>query len=147
MQQLLQLSNLRVSRFLYLNIYSFLVVCAGILTLIIPFYFISKWILIIQGIIAIYLFSIAGKLFSSWKHKNREIALLVNRNRNEFRPDTFEAFMQAPCGRLVVRLALRELKRQGDFKTLSKLQKPLLERWRSNCTTSKTVIYINEEAL
>jgi len=55
--------------------------------------------------------------------------------------------MQAPCGRLVVRLALRDLKMQGEFKTLLKLQKPLLERWRKNCTPSKTIIYINEEAL
>jgi hypothetical protein len=124
-----------------------LIVCAGILTLVIPFYFISKWTLVIQGIIAIYLFATAGKLFSSWKHKNREIALLVNRNKKEFRPDTFETFMQAPCGRLVVRLALRDLKKQGEFKTLLKLQKPVLERWRENCTTSKTIIYINEEAL
>jgi hypothetical protein len=134
-----------VSRFLYLNIYSFLIVCAGILTLILPLYLITKWTLVVQGIVAIKLFLIAGKLFSTWDVKKREIDLLVKRNKNEFRPDTFEVFMQAPCGRLVVREALRELNTQGEYKTLLKLQKPLLERLKNNCTPSKTVIFINEE--
>ena len=136
-----------VSKFLYLNIYSFLIVCAGILSLAIPFYLISKWTLVLQGIIAICLFSTAGKLFSTWDYKKREITLLVNKNKNEFRPDTFEIFMQAPCGRLVVRQALHDLNMQGKYKTLLKLQKPLLERWKENCVPSKTVIYINEEVL
>jgi hypothetical protein len=133
-----------VARFLYLNIYSFLIVCAGILTLIAPFYFITKWTLVVQGIVAIKLFLISGKLFSAWDAKKREIDLLVKRNKDEFRPDTFEVYMQAPCGRLVVREALRDLGTQGEYKTLLKLQKPLLERLRNNCTSSKAVIFINE---
>ena len=110
-----------------------------------PLYLITKWTLVVQGIVAIKLFLIAGKLFSTWDVKKREIDLLVKRNKNEFRPDTFEVFMQAPCGRLVVREALRELNTQGEYKTLLKLQKPLLERLKNNCTPSKTVIFINEE--
>jgi hypothetical protein len=55
--------------------------------------------------------------------------------------------MQAPCGRLVVRQALEDLNMQDEYKTLLKLQKPFLERWRENCTPSKTVIYINEDVL
>ena len=136
-----------MSRFLYLNIYSFLIICAGILSLVIPFYLFSKWTLVLQGIIAIFLFSTAGKLFSTWGFKKRELALLVNKNRNEFRPDTFKTFMQAPCGRLVVRQALQDLNMQGEYKTLLKLQKPLLERLRENCSSSKTVIYMNEKVL
>jgi len=136
-----------MSRFLYLNIYAFLIVLAGILTLILPFYLISKWILVAQGIIAIKLFFISGKLFSTWDAKKREIDLLVNRNKNEFRPDTFEIYMQAPCGRLVVREALRKLNIQREYKTLLKLQKPLLERLKNNCMPVKTVIFINEESV
>jgi len=136
-----------VPRFLYLNIYSFLIVCAGILTLILPLYLITKWTLVVQGIIAIKLFSISGRLFSTWDAKKREIDLLVKRNKNEFRPDTFEVYMQAPCGRLVVRETLKDLNMQGEYKTLLKLQKPLLERLKNNCTPSKTVIFINEESV
>jgi len=112
-----------------------------------PFWLITKWTLVAQGIVAIYLFSTSGKLFSTWNAKKREIDLLVKRNKNEFRPDTFEIYMQAPCGRLVVREALRDLNMQREYKTLLKLQKPLLERMRENCTSAKTVIYINEESV
>ena len=115
--------------------------------MIIPFYLITKWTLILQGLIAICLFSTAGKLFSTWSFKKREIALLVNKNKNRFRPETFKIFMQAPCGRLVVRLALQDLNMQSEYITLLKLQKPLLERWKENCAPVKTVIYINKEAL
>jgi len=136
-----------MARFLYLNIYSFLIVCAGILALVLPFYSITKWTLVIQAIIAIKLFMISGRLFSSWEYKKREIDLLVNRNKTEFRPETFEVFMQAPCGRLVVREALRDLNMQEKYKVLLELQKPLLERLKNNCTPSKTVIFINEEKI
>jgi len=136
-----------MSRFLYLNIYSFLIVLAGILALFLPFYLISKWFIIAQVVIAINLIFISGKLFSTWDVKKREIDILVNRNKNEFRPDTFEVYMQAPCGRLVVREALRDLNIQREYKTLLKLQKPLLERLRNNCTPSKTIIFINEESV
>jgi hypothetical protein len=134
-----------MSRFLYLNIYSILFVCAGILTLIIPLYLITKWILVVQGIVAIKLFLVSNRLFSTWNAKKREIDLLVKRNKNEFRPDTFNVYMQAPCGRLVVREALRELNMQERYKSLLKLQKPILERLRNNCLPSETVIYINEK--
>ena len=135
-----------VLRFLFINIYSFLLILAGILTLITPFYHISKWALVVQSIVSLKLFMISGRLFLTWNNKKREIDLLVKRNINEFRPDTFEVFMQAPCGRLVVYEALKELNMQRDYKTLLKLQKPLLERLRNNCRPTKTVIYINEES-
>ncbi|MDR2922248.1 MAG: hypothetical protein LBU85_02755 [Treponema sp.] len=117
------------------------------MTLVLPFYSITKWTLVVQGIVAIKLFLISGKLFSAWENKKREIDLLVKRNKNEFRPDTFEVYMQAPCGRLVVREALRELNKREKYKSLIKLQKPLLERLRNNCAPSRTVIFINEEKI
>lgn len=134
-------------RFLYLNIYSFLIVWAGILTLVIPFYLINRWTLAIQAIIAIKLFMTSGKLFSTWENKKKEINILIKRNLVEFRPDTFEVFMQAPCGRLIVHQVLWDLNKSNEYKFLLKLQKPLLERLRNNCSPIKTVIHINEESI
>jgi hypothetical protein len=134
-------------RFLYLNIYSFLIVFAGILTLLAPFYLITKWLFIIQIIISIPIFSSAIKLFSAWESKKKELDILVNRNQDNFRPDTFDLFMQAPCGRLLVKQALKDLNKKEEYKYLLKLQKPLFERLRENCTPKKTVIYINEDVL
>jgi len=134
-----------MSRFLYLNIYSFLLVFAGILTLAAPFYMFSKWTLIVQGIAAVKLFAISGKLFSSWGSKKREIELLIKRNQDNFRPDTFEKFMQAPCGRLIARQVLRDLNKPDEYKSLLKLRKPFWVRLRNNCAPVKTTIYINKE--
>ena len=136
-----------VARFLFINIYSFLIVFAGILTLAFPFYLISRWTLVIQGIIAIKLFMISGKLFSTWENKKKEIDILTKRNEIEFRPDTFIKFLYAPCGRLVVRQTLRNLNKSGEYKNILKLRKPLLERLKDNCIPSKTIIYINEDVL
>jgi len=134
-----------MSRFLYLNIYAFLLVFAGILTLAAPFYMLNKWIIIAQGIAAVQLFAVSGKLFSAWGSKKREIELLIKRNRDNFRPDTFEKFMQAPCGRLIARQVLRDLNKPDEYKSLLKLRKPLLVRLRNNCSPVKTTIYINKE--
>jgi hypothetical protein len=110
-----------------------------------PFYTISKWTLVIQGIVVIKLFTIAGKLFSTWDDKKLKIDILIKRNQEEFRPDTFGVFMQAPCGRLIVHYVLRYLNKRGEYKSLLKLQKPLLERLRDNCMPVKTIIYINKD--
>lgn len=118
---------------------------AGILTLGAPFYRIRWWIFIIQAIAAIKLFTVAGKLFSTWEEKKRKIEILIQRNRDGFRPDTFGVFMQAPCGRLMVRQALKDLGMPGEYKGLLKLRKPLRERLRMNCMPVKTVIYIHKD--
>jgi len=144
---MLKNKNNNISRFLYLNIYSFLLAFAGILTIAAPFYMFSKWAIPVQGIVAVSFFVFSGALFSTWESKKREIELLTARNQNEFRPDTFTVFMQAPCGRLIVRETLRDLNMRDEYKSLLKLRKPLLEQLRDNCTTTKTVIYINEDFL
>jgi hypothetical protein len=144
---MLKNKNNNISRFLYLNIYSFLLVLAGILIIAAPFYMFSKWTLIVQGMVAVNLFVISGTLFSTWESKKKEIELLTIRNQKEFRPDTFTVFMQAPCGRLIVREALRDLNKRDEYKSLLTLRKPLLKRLRDNCTPAKTVIYINEDFL
>lgn len=110
-----------------------------------PFYMISKWFLPVQVIASVYLFVTSVKLFSTWEYKKKEIDILIKRNQNEFRPDTFGVFMQAPCGRLIVRQVLQDLNMKNEYKSLVKLQAPLLKRLQNNCVPAKTVIYINEE--
>jgi hypothetical protein len=122
-----------------------LIALGGISTLIVPFYRISLWILVIQAVVAIKLFITAGRMFLAWDDKKLKIDILIKKNRNVFRPDTFDVFMQAPCGRLIVHRVLRDLHLREEYKSLLKLRKPLLERLRSNCMPAKTVIYINKD--
>ena len=110
-----------------------------------PFYKISKWILIAQGIIALFLFVTGCNLLSTWDDKKKKAAILLGKNKGEFRPDTFEVFMQAPCGRLVVKTVLADLGKSREYRSLLKFKKPFFETIKDNCTPKEAVIYINEE--
>jgi hypothetical protein len=132
-------------RFLYLNLYSFLLFLTGVLAVFLPLYKINIWALIIQGIIALCLFISAVKLLAAWDDKKRKIAVLLGKNSNEIQPETFCVFMQAPCGRLVARFVLSELGKSHEYKELIKMKKPFLEAAKENCLPVKTVIYINKE--
>jgi hypothetical protein len=99
----------------------------------------------VQVIAAIKIFMTAGKLFLAWEDKKIKIEILKKKNMDEFRPDTFGVFMQAPCGRLIVRQVLMDLHKPNEYKSLLKLRKPLAERLRGNCMPAKTVVYINED--
>ena len=132
-------------RFLYINIYNFLLVFAGTFVLLLPFYKINKYIFIVQSIIALYLLITARNLFATWDDKKTKIKILIGKNREEFRPDTFEVFMQYPCSRLLVRHVLSELGKSHEYKNLLKFKKPLLTNIIESCTPVKTVVYINED--
>jgi len=134
----------KILRFLYLNIYSLLLVMVGVVILLIPFYKINIWLIIIQIIATIKLLMIGGKLFSTWNDKKRMINILLSKNRKEFKPETFSEYMQAPCGRLVVKVVLKELGKSNEYKNLLKLKKPFWRNVRENCRPTKMVIYINE---
>jgi len=134
-------------RFLYLNIYSFVPIFAGALVLLLPFYKINKYIFIVQIIITFCLFILAAKLFCAWEDKKKKRQVLLGKNRDVFRPDTFEVFMQAPCGRLIVQSVLSELCKSGEYKNLLKFKKPVLVAIKENFKPVKTVVYINEDAL
>jgi hypothetical protein len=113
--------------------------------LVLPFYKITLWTLIVQGLIAIYLFNISWKLFSTYNDKLVKIKILLGKNKNKFRPETFKVFMQAPCSRLMVRHVLKTMNKRYEYKNLLKLKKPFIENVRLGCTQTETVIYFNEE--
>jgi len=124
--------------------YSFILIFAGISVILLPFYKINICFLIVQIIVALFLFGFASKLFYIWGDKKAKRNILLSRNRKEFRPDTFEVYMQAPCGRLIVRSVLKELGKSNEYKNLLKMKKPFWVTAKENCTPVKTVVYINE---
>jgi len=98
-------------------------------------------------IIAIKIWHVAAKLFSTYEDKKRKREILINRNRDNFRPETFDVYMQAPCGRLIVRSVLSELGKTSEYKNLLKRKKPFWALLKENCVPAKTIIYINEEVI
>ena len=80
-----------------------------------------------------------------WEDKKIKREILVKKNKEEFRHDTFEVFMQAPCGRLIVRSVLAEIGKKSEYKNLLHMKKPLLTTMKESCTPVRTTVYINEE--
>jgi hypothetical protein len=113
--------------------------------LLLPFYRIFVWIIIIQALIAIKLFTISGKLFSTWNEKKRIAVLLVKKNSGEFRPETFKLFMQTPCPRLVVKVVLADLEQKKQYHALLQYKPPLIKSMIENLKPVKTTIYIHKK--
>ena len=106
-------------RFIYINIFAILLAILGVIFFILPKeYFLSFFKLMasawcIMGGIA---------LMFQWKAKKRKIELLVARNRNHIRPDTFRTVGGTLCGQQMVTLALSDLRKKENYRALSKAE-------------------------
>ena len=132
-------------RFLYLNTYSFLLLFCGLFTVLIPLFRISKWLIIPQLIVSLFCLKQAAHLFLTWKDKKIKYEILMGKNKNEFRPDSFKIFMQAPCGRLLTKAVLKDLGLSNKYKELLIYKEPLIISIKNGCIKQETKIYINED--
>ena len=69
----------------------------------------------------------------------------MGKNKNEFRPDSFKIFMQAPCGRLLTKAVLKDLGLSNKYKELLIYKEPLIISIKNGCIKQETKIYINED--
>ena len=67
----------------------------------------------------------------------------MTKNEKCFNPESFKEYMQAPCGRRLVKTVLKDLNQSEQYKALSKYRVPFLsqiKQIRKGCIRSKTVI-------
>ena len=128
-------------RFLYLNSYALLLLLIGGGIAFIPLYKINWWFITLQLAGIIPCINGALKIFRSWNDKKRKYSMLMQRNAEGIRPDTFTPFMQAACGRLLVRIVLKDLGKPEAYDSLKPLKKPLPQRCQESCTPKKTIIH------
>ncbi len=132
-----------IPRFLYLNSYAFLLILIGGGIAVIPCY---RWhwsLVVIQAIFAFMCLYYALKIFSTWQEKKRVYKVLIERNEKQIRPETFNDYMQAPCGRLLAHVVLKDLGRKDQFAELDKLQKHFWQIKKSDCLPKPTKIVIH----
>lgn len=132
-------------RFLYLNAYAFLLAFGGIGIAFIPCYLVHWMLVVLQIILVLICEKNAVRIFRSWKDKQRKYDVLMQRNMTEIRPDTFSEYVQAPCGRLLIKIVLADLHQQDTYKNILKLKQPLWKTLKTSCKTQKTVVYINDK--
>ncbi|MBP5463734.1 MAG: hypothetical protein J6Y13_00895, partial [Treponema sp.] len=87
----------------------------------------------------------AVRLFSAWKDKKVKYEILMEKNRDGFRPDSFKVFMQAPCGRLLVKSVLKDLGCLERYKELLVYKEPFLLSIKKGCRQQKTKVFINDK--
>lgn len=132
-------------RFVYLNAYAFLLAFCGMAAISIPLFKISKWLLVLQIVVSLFCLRQSYQLFSTWKDKQRKYEILMGKNKDFFRPDSFKIFMQAPCGRLLTKAVLKDLGIRENYKELLVYKIPFLDSVKQNCDKQETKIYINED--
>lgn len=132
-------------RFVYLNAYAFLLAFCGMAAISIPLFKISKWLLVLQIVVSLFCLRQSYQLFSTWKDKQRKYEILMGKNKDFFRPDSFKIFMQAPCGRLLTKAVLKDLGIRENYKELLVYKIPFLDSVKQNCVKQETKIYINED--
>lgn len=111
--------------------------------MLLPGYRISWWLLLPQAIVALPCFKGASTIFASWKDKKRKYDLLMQRNAEQFRPDTFTEFMHAPCGRLLTKIVLEDMHCPERYRELKHLRQPFIKQLRKNCQPRKHTVYVN----
>ena len=131
-------------RFAYLNTYSFLLLICGAIPAVIPLYRISMLLLLLQISGSLLLFYSSVKLFSTWRDKKIKYEVLLAKNRNGFRQESFKVFMQAPCGRLLTKAVLADLGLKDKYRELLAYKEPFFDSVKNGFKTTRTRIYMNE---
>ncbi|MBO7159876.1 MAG: hypothetical protein J6V62_00370 [Paludibacteraceae bacterium] len=129
-------------RYIYLNTYAFLLLLAAISIGCLPLYKLGTWYVVAQVVVAFLLLSYAMKIFKQFQAKKRRYHKLIEINQQELVPESFEEYMQAPCGRLLVRVVLDDINHPEAYPALKKLKAPLKQRIKMACVPKKTVIYV-----
>ncbi|MCM1292074.1 MAG: hypothetical protein NC111_04540 [Bacteroides sp.] len=111
-------------RYIYLNSWAILLLLIAAGIAMIPVYRLGVIAIIIQAVAVVLVAKPGVRILMSWDDKKRKYTLLVNRNTPEFRPDTFAEFMSAPCGRLLVRVVLRDMGLTDRYPEVKALRHP-----------------------
>lgn len=132
------------ARYIYLNLYALLLLLGGVVVFLIPFNNGVTLVLIVKIIVCLICLKGAYSILSSWEDKKRKYNILIKRNQDSFRSDVFKEYMEAPCGRLLVRIVLKDLGMSSQYKQLVKFYyKPFWKYVKTNCKPQKTTVYIN----
>ena len=135
----------KLFRFIYLNTYAFLLFFAGTLVLALPFWLLSPFTLIIQFILSLPLFICSLHLFSGWDDKKREYKVLMAKNKDGIRPETFKIFMEAPCGRKLTHVVLKDLGKESEYKNLLIYKPKFIDEVKASCKKPEHhVLYVND---
>lgn len=132
-----------IPRYLYLNFWAFILLFSGIGLAFLPIY---KWgvaAIVSQVVAVLFIERGAINIFHTWGDKKRKYTVLVERNSAGLRPDTFDEYMAAPCGRLLVKVVLHDIGLSCKYKELRKRRRGFWTCKKENFRRQTVRVYIN----
>lgn len=134
-------------RFIYVNIYAFLILLMGIGIIFLPLSGLSEYLIYVQVLLALVCLKSSISIFNTWEAKKRRYKKLIDANKECFNPESFEEYMKAPCGRLLVKLVLDDLDEKRQYKKLKTYKISWIKTLKNNCKPRKRVkivVYKND---
>ncbi len=131
-------------RFIYINIYAFLILLVGIGIIFLPLSSLASYCIYVQILFSLVCLKSSISIFKTWKAKKRRYKKLIETNKDNFNPNSFEEYMKAPCGRLLVKLVLEDLNEKEQYKKLKIYKISWLKTLKSifkSKKPAKTVVY------
>ena len=126
-------------RFIYVNIYAFLILLMGIGIIFLPLSGLSEYLIYVQVLLVLICLKSSISIFNTWEAKKRRYKKLIDANKESFNPESFEEYMKAPCGRLLVKLVLEDLDEKEQYKKLKIYRISWIKTLKSNCKSKKRV--------
>jgi hypothetical protein len=96
-----------------MNIYAFLLLGLGAAVFFVPM---DIFLIILKSLVVLWCAAGAVIILSQWKQKKRKMAVLLARNRNEVRPDTFKQLSGTLCGQLMIQSTLAALRKSETYR-------------------------------
>jgi len=106
-------------RFIILNSFAFLLIGIGVVLILIP---IELFLIVFKYALAIGCIVNAITIFFKWKSKKRIMEILILRNLDEIRPDTFIKYRGELCWELVYFYIFYKLRKTEKYRILSKAE-------------------------
>jgi hypothetical protein len=136
-----------VFRYIYINIYALLLLLIGAGHILIILFTKPHWgVTTILAIVAVYCIYYGINILLSWPAKMREYRILIERNTPTFNSESFRPYMQAPCGRQLTKVVLKDLSAKSRYRELKQMQEPLLRLIIKGCKHEPARITIYDDS-
>ena len=107
-----------LARFIYLNIYGLILLGLALIVLAIPTLNLSVLLFVLKCLLSLFLAYNGIFILSQWGEKKKHYRQLMSINRNRIKVESFESFVQTPCGRLLTRVVLSDLGKKEYYPLL-----------------------------
>ena len=112
----------RAKFWIRINIYAILLDVLGCITFAMAFLLLRTWLVatILCCIVAIFILYGGVGVHSTYPEKCRIYAILIRRNSNGVKEESFKDFLSVPCHRVIVRMVLHELHQSTKYSEIKK---------------------------